>query len=109
MLAELGALACVDASAGTRRAAVWQVAAVERDARSLFAGADPPAGSDTASPLDEMTPLQETLADYRWSGVTTGPAPPTPSCHRSSSRASACRSTPRASWKSRARSRTSTA
>ncbi len=69
-LAELGALAAIDAAASTRRAALWQVAALERDPRSLFAGAEPAAGP---SPLAEMTPLEETLADYRASGVSTGP------------------------------------
>jgi error-prone DNA polymerase len=69
-LAELGALASLEASARTRRAALWQVAALERDSGSLFAGAAPEAG---ASPLGEMTPLEETLADYRNSGITTGP------------------------------------
>ncbi|HXK26529.1 MAG TPA: error-prone DNA polymerase [Myxococcota bacterium] len=69
-LAELGALASIDAAAATRRAALWQVAALERDPRSLFAGV-PPASAD--SPLPEMSPIEETLADYRRSGLTTGP------------------------------------
>jgi error-prone DNA polymerase len=68
-LAELGALGAVDAEAGRRRSALWQVAALERDPRSLFAGAAPPAGD---SPLPEMTPFEETLADYRVAGLTTG-------------------------------------
>ncbi len=69
-LAELGALAGVDACADTRRSALWQVAGVERDRESLFAGVSP---ADPSSPLPEMTPLEETLADYRRSGLTTGP------------------------------------
>jgi error-prone DNA polymerase len=69
-LAELGALAGIDAGAGERRAALWQVAGLERDPRSLFAGARPPA---TPSPLAAMTPLEQTLADYRASGLSTGP------------------------------------
>ena len=69
-LAELGALAGIDTTAGTRRAALWQVAAVERDPRSLFAGRHP---SDEPSPLRELGPFEETLADYRRSGITTGP------------------------------------
>jgi len=40
-LAELGALASIDPSAKSRRAALWQVAALERDPRSLFAGVSP--------------------------------------------------------------------
>jgi error-prone DNA polymerase len=67
-LAESGALA--SRGAGPRRAALWQLATAERDPRSLFAGVAPPAG---ASPLDEMGPLEETLADYRCTGLTTGP------------------------------------
>jgi len=69
-LAELGALASLDPAAATRRAALWQVAALERDPRSLFAGVAPAAAP---SPLAEMTPFEETLADYRASGITTGP------------------------------------
>ncbi len=68
-LAELGALASLDPAGHTRRAALWQVTALERDPRSLFAGVPPSAGP---SPLPEMTPLEETLADYRTSGITTG-------------------------------------
>jgi error-prone DNA polymerase len=69
-LAELGALAGIDPAARTRRSALWQVAAVERDPHSLFAGHSPPA---EPSPLAELTPFEETLADYRRSGVTVGP------------------------------------
>ncbi|MCP5065029.1 MAG: hypothetical protein GY946_00560 [bacterium] len=71
-LAESGALASIDPAAPTRRSVIWQVAAVERDPQSLFAGTKPP-GSDAPSPLDELTPLQTTLADYRTTGLTTGP------------------------------------
>jgi error-prone DNA polymerase len=69
-LAELGALAGIDPAAGARRAALWQVAAVERDPRSLFAGRRL---SDEPSPLRELDPFETTLADYRRSGITTGP------------------------------------
>jgi len=69
-LAELGALASIDPAARSRRAALWQVAALERNPDSLFAGLPP---DETASPLPEMSPFEETLADYRYSGLTTGP------------------------------------
>ncbi|HEY8493351.1 MAG TPA: error-prone DNA polymerase [Myxococcota bacterium] len=69
-LAELGALASIDPAARTRRAALWQVAGLERDPRSLFAGTPP---ADPRSPLPEMSPLEATLADYRASGVSAGP------------------------------------
>jgi len=69
-LAELGALAGLDPTTRTRRSALWQVAAVERDPRSLFAGVAP---APEASPLPEMSPLETTLADYRRSGLTPGP------------------------------------
>ncbi len=69
-LAELGALASIDADASSRRAALWQVAALERDPRSLFAGMSPPSAT---SPLPEMSALEETLTDYRASGISTGP------------------------------------
>jgi len=69
-LAELGALAAIDPRARTRRSALWQVAGLERDSHSLFAGLAP---DDGESPLSELTPLEATLADYRRSGVTAGP------------------------------------
>ncbi|MCZ7620295.1 MAG: PHP domain-containing protein [Myxococcota bacterium] len=113
-LAELGALASIDPAARTRRAALWQVSALEQDPRSLFAGTPPNAGSEESatsvasvasvastdgstpacapsaptspsapsspsgpsgpsSPLPEMSPLEATLADYRASGISTGP------------------------------------
>ena len=70
VLAELGALASIDPSARTRREALWQVAALEPDARSMFAGEPPPL---VPSPLPAMTELEETLADYRASGLSAGP------------------------------------
>ena len=69
-LAELGALAGVEPASRSRRSALWQVAALERDRGSLFSGLPPRAGD---SPLPEMSPLEETLADYRGSGLTVGP------------------------------------
>jgi error-prone DNA polymerase len=69
-LAELGALAAIDPRARTRRSALWQVAGLERESHSLFAGLAP---DDGESPLAEMTPLEATLADYRRSGLTPGP------------------------------------
>ena len=48
------------------------MAALERDPSSLFAG-QPPRDVDAASPLQEMSPFEETLVDYRRSGITTGP------------------------------------
>jgi error-prone DNA polymerase len=67
-LAEVGALASLGLA---RRAALWQVAAVARESRGVFAGVAP----DDASPLAEMSPLEETAADYAHTGVTTGPHP----------------------------------
>jgi error-prone DNA polymerase len=66
-LAELGALAGVDAGARTRRSALWQVSGLARE--PLLARIDP---EPCESPLPEMSALEETLADYRRSGVTTG-------------------------------------
>ncbi|HIF92181.1 MAG TPA: DNA polymerase III subunit alpha [Myxococcales bacterium] len=86
-LAELGVLARLwgkesshHSRPSARRSALWQVAALERDRDSLFAGraiARPAASRGTtpapaASPLPPMTEIEETLADYRLSGVTTG-------------------------------------
>ncbi len=70
-LAELGALAELDGTPAARRAALWQVAGIERDRTSLFAG-QMPRDAGTA-PLAEPTPLETTLADYRIAGLTTGP------------------------------------
>jgi error-prone DNA polymerase len=70
-LAEAGALAGVDPRAGERRSALWQVGALERDPRSLFAGVEPP-GAVAESPLDPLSPLETTLADYASTGLTTG-------------------------------------
>jgi error-prone DNA polymerase len=66
-LAELGALAGIDPTTGTRRQALWQVSGLSRD--PLLARADP---EPEDSPLPEMSPVEETLADYAKSGVTTG-------------------------------------
>ena len=87
-LAELGALARLPGAARGRRDALWQVSALERDPRSLFAGreiarasrAEPPRSSarqepapqPSSSPLRPMGAIEQTLADYRLSGLTTG-------------------------------------
>jgi error-prone DNA polymerase len=62
-LAEIGALAELGLQ---RREALWQVSALQG---GLLAGAT----SKTPSPLREMTSFEETLADYRGTGLTTGP------------------------------------
>ena len=72
MLAEAGALAGIDPRAAARRSALWQVGALERDPRSLFAGIPPP-DAEVPSPLEELDALETTLADYRSTGLTTGP------------------------------------
>ena len=66
-LADAGAFSAFGLS---RREALWQAAAVERDPASLLAGAEPP---PSRAPLREMTPSEETRADYATTGVTTGP------------------------------------
>jgi error-prone DNA polymerase len=97
LLAYSGACAAFGLS---RRAALWQAAAAERDAASLFAAAaripaegvrnsdvsretsefsSPAAGASASwqgaapAPLPAMTPLEETLADYGSTGLTSGP------------------------------------
>jgi error-prone DNA polymerase len=60
-LAEVGACASLG---HTRREALWQVAALRGE---LLAQAT----SATPSPLDELTELEATLADYRGTGLTT--------------------------------------
>ncbi|MGH7780859.1 MAG: error-prone DNA polymerase [Candidatus Binataceae bacterium] len=74
---ELDALAYAGAFAAfgmTRRDAMWNAAAVERDPSSLLAGASPRQSSlPPSTPLPKMSPLEETSADYAATGVTTGP------------------------------------
>jgi error-prone DNA polymerase len=72
-----------------RREALWQASAIERDPNSLLAGAAPSAsppppsfhtgegrggGVDSSRPqLPPMTEIEETLADYSATSLTTGP------------------------------------
>ena len=65
-LAYAGALS---AFGRTRRDALWQVAKVAREAGPLFAALP----TDDPSPLPEMTPIEETRADYVATEITTGP------------------------------------
>jgi error-prone DNA polymerase len=70
---ELEALAHAGAFAAFglgRREALWQAAAIERDAQSLLARVHAPADS---SPLLPMTAFEETAADYAATHVTAGP------------------------------------
>ena len=69
-LAELGALQSLPGAPNERRAALWQVAGIERDTTSLFAGHST---GEEESPLSEMDALETTLTDYRLAGMTTGP------------------------------------
>jgi error-prone DNA polymerase len=66
-LADAGALA----SHGlTRRAAMWQAARAARDSGELF---EQPVTPTKSHPLREMSPVEETLADYQSAEITTGP------------------------------------
>ncbi|MDH3403992.1 MAG: error-prone DNA polymerase [Acidobacteriota bacterium] len=68
-LADIGALASLGLS---RRAAQWQVAAASRPTGPLLREA---AAGGRGGPLPEMTPFEETLADYAGAGLTTGRHP----------------------------------
>ncbi len=69
---ELTALASLGALPGSgRRAALWQAAQVEKSKGPLFADLT----TATPSPLDEMTPMEETAADFAVASITTGPHP----------------------------------
>ena len=69
---ELTALASIGALPGSgRRAALWQAAQVEKPKGPLFADLT----TATPSPLDEMTPMEETAADFAIASITTGPHP----------------------------------
>jgi error-prone DNA polymerase len=65
-LAYAGALASFGRS---RRGALWQVAKVARSSGALFAGM----ATEDPSPLPDMTPREETAADYEATQMTTGP------------------------------------
>jgi error-prone DNA polymerase len=67
-LAAVGALASLGL---TRRAALWQVARLGRPAGPLLEGLPDP----EPSPLPEMTPVEETQADYAGVQLTLGPHP----------------------------------
>jgi error-prone DNA polymerase len=66
-LAHAGAFAALGL---TRREALWQARAAERDPTSLLARIRP---ERSAAPLAPMTALEETAADYAATGLTTGP------------------------------------
>jgi error-prone DNA polymerase len=66
LLAHAGALA---AFGRTRREALWQVAKVARRAGPLFESVP----TDDPSPLPEMSPVEETRADYATTEMTAGP------------------------------------
>jgi error-prone DNA polymerase len=68
MLARAGALSGI--GAGERRQALWQIAALPRAKESLLRGALPPA-SQFRTPA--MSPMEELLADYAATGMTTEP------------------------------------
>ncbi|HVU52639.1 MAG TPA: error-prone DNA polymerase [Polyangia bacterium] len=68
VLADIGAFAALG---GTRRQALWQVEALGRSG-ALFA---PHPHPTEASPLPEMTEAEELTADFRGTGLTTGPHP----------------------------------
>jgi error-prone DNA polymerase len=68
ILASVGALATFGL---TRRAALWQVARLSKPAGPLLDRLTDP----EPSPLPEMTPLEETRADYTGSQLTLGPHP----------------------------------
>ncbi|HKC24720.1 MAG TPA: OB-fold nucleic acid binding domain-containing protein, partial [Thermoanaerobaculia bacterium] len=69
-LAHAGALRFeANAARLTRRTALWQVAELARPAGALFEELP----LDARSPLPEMSAVEETLADYETTSLTTGP------------------------------------
>jgi len=66
LLAHAGAFA---AFGKTRRGALWQVAKASRKAGPLFASVP----TDDPSPLPEMSPIEQTRADYATTEMTAGP------------------------------------
>jgi error-prone DNA polymerase len=70
-LASIGAFASLGE---TRRSALWQLAELARRGDGLFAVEEKSFGG-SSSPLPEMSPIEETAADYVGTGLTTGPHP----------------------------------
>ncbi len=70
-LAECGALAALGSARNTRRSALWQVAALGGAPGALLRDAMPAEEED--GPLDEMSAIECTSADYRATGLTVGP------------------------------------
>ena len=69
---ELEGLAHAGALAGLgyeRREALWQLARIDTRPQSLFVRCEDP----SPSPLPEMLPMEETLADYAGTAMTVGP------------------------------------
>jgi error-prone DNA polymerase len=75
-LAEIGAFARIG---GSRRQALWQVQALGRSGPLFDAIADADDAAepevDWSSPLPEMTEHEETIAEFRGTGMTTGAHP----------------------------------
>jgi error-prone DNA polymerase len=71
-LAHLGALGSLGL---TRRQALWQVARAARPAGPLFAEDGGPQALEPSAPLPEMTPFEETLADFAGAELTVGAHP----------------------------------
>jgi error-prone DNA polymerase len=72
-LARLADIGAFGALGGTRRQALWQVEALGRSG-ALFAHVETdPRSAD--SPLPEMTDAEELTADFRGTGLSTGPHP----------------------------------
>jgi error-prone DNA polymerase len=70
-LAAVGTLGSLGSPALSRRGALWQVARVARPAGPLFVAEE----DESASPLPEMTPAEETVADFQGTGLTPGVHP----------------------------------
>jgi error-prone DNA polymerase len=71
-LARLADIGAFGALGGTRRQALWQVEALGRSG-ALFSNIQ----ATETSPLDEMTEGEELTADFRGTGLSTGPHPMT--------------------------------
>jgi error-prone DNA polymerase len=71
-LARLADIGAFGALGGTRRQALWQVEALGRSG-ALFSNTQ----TTDDSPLDEMSEAEELTADFRGTGLSTGPHPMT--------------------------------
>lgn len=78
LLERLAAIGALGSFGLSRRSALWQASWVIRPAGPLFDSSTQPTAADESfppCPLQEMTPIEATAADFAGTGLTVGPHP----------------------------------